>query len=322
MSKKVLNTIPKKLFEDYCQRARAHLENHGFEVITYQGDKVMSSEEIIAVGHDICGAIVGCDEWTEQIFSACPNLRVIARFGVGVDQIDLEAAKQHGVKVVIARGMNSPSVAEMTIAQVLAVYRNLIVLDRTTRSGDWMRYAGRTVTGKKYGLVGFGAVAQNVAKILSGFGLQEIIAYDTIPNLDMATKLGVRFVSFETLIKEADIISLHVPCVKETIGLINENTFSLMKDSAILINMARGPIVDEHALYKALMERRIAGAGIDVFTYEPTNKLNPLFALDNIVVTPHQAADTVETFDAVSYFNAQTIIDVMDGKEPVNWINR
>ena len=322
MIKKVLSTLPKKLFEDYCMHARLLLEEHGFEIISYQGDKVMSTEEIIAVGQDICGAIVGCDVWDETVFSACPNLKVLARFGVGVDQIDLEAAKRHGVKVVTARGMNSPSVAEMTIAQILAVYRNLLILDRTTREGQWMRYAGRTIHGKVYGLVGFGAIAQNVAKVLAGFGLKEIIAYDIYPNEKSAAELGVRFVDFETLMREADIISLHIPCVKETIGLIDDRAFDLMKRTSILINVARGPVVDELALYKAMKEGKIAGAGIDVFTVEPTTIDNPLFSLPNIVVTPHQAADTVETFEAVGRFNAQTVIDVMNGKEPENWINR
>lgn len=322
MYKKVLSTLPKQLFENYCGRARRLLEDNGYEVITYKGDKVMSMEEIIAASNDICGAIVGCDEWNERVFSSCPNLRVLARFGVGVDQIDLEAAKRHGVKVITARGMNSQSVAEMTIAQVLAVYRNLINLDNTTRDGQWMRYAGRTINGKIYGLVGFGAIAQNVARVLVGFGVKEIIAYDTNPNHSIASELGVRFVDFKTLISEADIISLHIPCIKETVNLIDDHVFDQMKRSSVLVNMARGPIVKESALYTAIKEKKIAGAGVDVFTTEPTNSNNPLFSLDKIVVTPHQAADTIETFDSISYHCAQAIIDVMNMKEPINWINR
>lgn len=322
MKQKVLNTIPKSLFETHCKRAKALLEDNGFEVLTYQGERVMTTEEIKAVGGDICAAIVGCDAWTEELLEACPNLRVLARFGIGVESIDLEAAKRHGVKVCNARGMNSDSVAEMTILQALAVYRNLINLDGTTRDGGWMRYAGHTIRGKVYGLVGFGAIAQYVAKLLSGFGVKEILAYDMFPNQEAADRLGVTLTDFDTVVSRSDIISLHVPGSKETTGLFNEATFRKMKKDAILVNVARGPVVSQDALYKALKERWIAGAGLDVYEVEPTDRDNPLFTLDNIVITPHQAGDTKETFDAVSYFDAQVIIDVMNGREPRNWLNR
>ncbi len=321
MKPKVLNTIPKSLFETYCLRAKALLEEHGFEILTYQGELVMTAEEIKAVGGDICAAIVGCDEWTEDVFQACPNLKVLARFGIGVDVIDLAAAKRHGVKVCNARGMNSDSVAEMTILQVLAVYRNLINLDKTTREGGWTRYAGHTIRGKTYGLLGFGAIAQNVAKLRSGFDVKEILAYDMFPNHDAAARLGVTITDFDTLVSRSDILSLHVPGTKQTTGLFNESVLRKMKKDAILINVARGPVVSQSALVRALKEGWIAGAGLDVYESEPTDRENPLFALNNIVITPHQAGDTKETFDAVSRFDAQVIIDVMSGREPANWLN-
>ena len=321
MKPKVLNTIPKSLFETHCTRAKALLEENGFEVLSYQGERVMTAEEIKAVGADICAAIVGCDAWTEELFEACPNLKVLARFGIGVESIDLEAAKRHGVKVCNARGMNSDSVAEMTILQALAVYRNLINLDKTTREGDWMRYAGHTIHHKVYGLIGFGAIAQNVAKLLSGFGPAEILAYDMFPNHETAKALGVTIADFETVVRRSDIISLHVPGTRETAGLFNEEVFRKMKPEAILVNVARGPVVRQSALYRALKEGWIAGAGLDVYESEPTDRDNPLFSLDNIVITPHQAGDTKETFDAVSRFDAQVIIDVMSGRQPQNWLN-
>lgn len=320
MKKKVLSTVPK--FSKRCRRAQLLLESEGYQVIEYIGQEVMTAEEIKAVGGDICGAIVGCDEWNEEIFAACPNLKAIGRFGIGVDNIDLEAAKRHGVKVANARGMNCDSVGEATIMLVLAVIRNLINLDQTTRKGDWMRYTGRTLRGKTYGLIGFGAIAQYVAKILSGFDVEKIYAYDLYPNYEAAEKLGVTMTDFDTVIKESDIISLHIPCTPETIKLIDEKEFKSMKDSAVLINVARGPVVDQNALYTALKEKWIAGAGIDVFEVEPTDADNPLFTLDNIVIMPHQAGDTYETFDKVGYFAAQVIVDVMNGKEPVNWLNK
>lgn len=322
MKKKVLSTIPKTQFEANCGRAIKLLEDNGFEVIRYQGEGVMTAEEIKKFGKDVCGAIVGCAEWPEDVIAACPNLRILARFGIGVDNIDLEAAKRRGIKVVNARGINSDSVAEITIMMALALLRNLIELDSTTREGGWMRYSGRIIHNKTYGLVGFGAISQYVAHILHGFEPARIIAYDPYPNCEAAERAGVELVDLDTVLRESDIISLHVPATPETTHMIDADALAKMKNSAIIINVARGCIIDEKALYEALRDGVIAGAGLDVFEQEPTGKDNPLFTLPNVVITPHQAADTIETFDAVGYFDAQAIIDEMNGKEPRNWLNR
>ena len=320
MKKKVLSTIP--LFDQRCKRSLKLLEENGYEVIMYQGDTVMTSDEIKAVGKDICGAIVGCEAWDDDLFEACPNLKVLARFGVGVDCIDLEAAKRHGVKVCNARGMNCDSVGEATIMFVLGSLRNLVGLTNSTKAGEWERYTGSTLKGKTYGLVGFGAIAQYVAKLLQSFDVGKIVAYDVFHNEEAAKKLGVEFVDFETLLRESDILSLHIPCTPEPTDLIGEKELKMMKQSAILVNVARGPIVNQDALYQALKDKTIAAAAVDVFTVEPTTKDTPLLSLDNLICMPHQAADTHETFDAVAYFDAQVIIDVMNGVEPKNWLNR
>lgn len=320
MSRKVLSSIP--LFEQRCKRSLELLEKNGYEVIQYQGDMVMTSEEIKAVGSDICGAIIGCETWDEDLFQACPNLKVLARFGVGVDCIDLEAAKRHGVKVCNAKGMNCDSVGEATIMFALASLRNLVGLTNTTKDGEWVRYTGSTLRGKTYGLLGFGAIAQYVAKLLQSFGVGKIIAYDVFKNEEAAKELNVEFVDFETLLRESDVMSLHIPCLPSTTDMIGEKELQMMKKTAVLINVARGPIVNQDALCKALKEHWIACAAVDVFTEEPTTKENPLLALDNLICMPHQAADTHETFDAVAYFDAEVIIDVMNGKEPKNWLNK
>lgn len=323
MKQKVLVTIPKSLFDNHCARARRLLEDEGYEIVQYQGELVMTADEIKAAGADVVGAIVGCDAWTEDVLKACKALKVIARFGIGVDCIDLQAAKRLGIKVVNARGMNSPSVAEMTIMLALAVMRKLILLDRTTREGGWMRGCGATINGKTYGLVGFGAIAQNVAKVLAGFGVKEILAYDLVPDKAAAARLGVTLTSLEDVIERSDVISLHVPGMPGTRHMIDEAAFKRMKPNAVLVNVARGMVVDEAALYTALSEHRIAGAGLDVYEVEPISADNPLLGLDNVVLSPHQAADTSETFDAVSYFDAQVVVDVTKhGKEPINWLNQ
>lgn len=319
MKKKVLSAIP--LFSMRCREAKELLVKNGYEVIEYQGDTVMTSEEIKAVGHDICAAIVGCEVWDEDVYEACPNLKVLARFGVGVDCIDLEGAKKRGIKVCNARGMNCKAVGEATILFALACLRNLVELNDTTKAGQWVRYTGRTLNGKTYGLVGFGAVARYVARLLQSFGVKQILAYDVYRDEKTAEQLGVTFTDLDTLLKSSDVISLHIPGTAETTGLIGEREFSLMKKQAVLINVARGCVVDEKALYQALTEGRIAAAALDVFAKEPTEADNPLLKLNNMICMPHQAADTYETFESVAYFDAEVILDVMNGKEPENWLN-
>ena len=157
---------------------------------------------------------------------------------------------------------------------------------------------------------------------MKAFGPARIIAYDKYPNYEEAEKLGVEIVDFDTVVKESDIISVHVPATPETYKMFGEKEFKAMKDSAVFVNVARGSVVDEAAMYKALKEKWIARAATDVFEEEPTPKDNPLFELDNIVMMPHMCGDTWETFEAVGLFSAQVIIDVMNGKDPKNWINK
>lgn len=320
MSKKVLSTIP--LFTQRCGKAKNLLENNGYQVIEYQGDTVMTAEEIRKVGRDICGAIAGCETWNDELFDACPNLKVLARFGVGVENIDLEAAKRHGVKVCNAKGMNCDSVGEATVMFALAALRNLVELTNTTRKGEWVRYTGSTLRDKTYGLIGFGAIAQYVAKLLQSFGVEKILACDVCPNQEAAKELHVEFAEMNTLLKMSDVVSLHIPATNETMGIIGEKELRMMKRSAVLINVARGPIVDQDALYRALHERWIAAAALDVFTIEPVEKGNPLLTLDNLICMPHQAGDTHESFEEVACFDVQAIMDVMEGKEPRNWLNK
>ena len=320
---KVLTTIPKTQFERDCQRAIQLLRDNDVELVCYQGEGVMTAEEIIAEASDVSGVIVGCSEFPEEVLVKMPNLKVMARFGIGCDNIDLEAAKRLGIKVCNARGLNSDSVAEITVLMALALLRNLLVLDRTTREGGWMRYSGSIIHRRTWGLVGFGAISQNVVKILKGFEPGRILAYDPYPNQKIADEMGVELVDLDTLLKESDIISLHVPGTPQTANMFNAEAFAKMKNTAILINVARGIVVNEPDLYTALTTGQIAGAGLDVYAEEPTSKDNPLFKLDNVVLTPHQAADTAETFDAVGYFDAEVIMDVMNGNEnPINWLNR
>ncbi len=318
MKDKVLVTATN--YSKYCARAKALLESRGFEIIENEFGRPMTFDELKVRIPEVCGVVVGVDTWNEEVFRLAPKLKVMGRFGIGVDNIDLAAAKRHGIKVMNARGINADSVAEYAVALMLATLRSIVRIDRSTRGGQWERSMGHTIRGKKVGFVGFGAISQYTAKLLSGFGA-ELYAFDMYPNKEAAARLNVTITDFDAIIRDCDIISLHVPGTPETTRLIGKKQFDAMKRNAILINTARGQVVDEKALCEALKEGRIAGAGLDVYESEPTNKSNPLFALDNVVVGPHTAAETYETYDAVSVATAEAILDVMAGKDPQNWLN-
>ena len=321
MSKKVL--VGATNFSKYGPKTKQFLIDNGFEIVENTFDKPFTKEQILErIDDDVFGVIAGCEEWDEEIFEKAKGLRVIGRFGIGVDNIDLESAKKHNVKVCNARGMNKIAVGEHTLALVLACMRDIVNLDADTRKGGWARPMKYNINGKVFGLVGFGAIAQYVAQLLSSFGCAKIYAFDAYPNYEAAEKLGVTMTDLDTIVKEADIITLHVPCTPETTKMFGKKQFEEMKDTAVLINVARGPVVDEKELYNALKEKKIAMAGLDVYEVEPTSADNPLFTLDNVIVMPHTAAETYETYESVSMFAAQVIADVAAGKEPKNWLNK
>ncbi|GIH78691.1 phosphoglycerate dehydrogenase [Planobispora longispora] len=223
-----------------------------------------------------------------------PRLRVVARAGVGLDNVDVEAATKAGVMVVNAPTSNITSAAEHTVALILASARNVAQAHAALKGGEWKRskYTGVELDEKVVAILGLGKIGQLVAQRLQPFGV-ELIAYDPYLQPARAAQMGVRLVSLEEALREADFITVHLPKSKETIGLIGEKELQIVKPSVRLINVARGGIIDENALYSAIKEGRVAGAGIDVFPKEPVTD-SPLFELDQVVVTPHLGASTHE----------------------------
>ncbi|WP_248958140.1 phosphoglycerate dehydrogenase [Sphaerisporangium perillae] len=229
-----------------------------------------------------------------EALSHAPRLRVVARAGVGLDNVDVESATKAGVMVVNAPTSNITSAAEHTIALILASARNVAQGHGALKAGEWKRskYTGIELDEKVIGILGLGRIGQLVAQRLAPFGV-ELIAYDPYLQPARAAQMGVRLVSLEELLKQADFITVHLPKSKETVGLIGDKELHAVKPSVRIVNVARGGIVDEAALYSALKEGRVAGAGIDVFAKEPCTD-SPLFELDNVVVTPHLGASTHE----------------------------
>ncbi|GAA0836473.1 phosphoglycerate dehydrogenase [Streptosporangium amethystogenes subsp. fukuiense] len=229
-----------------------------------------------------------------EAIAHAPKLRVVARAGVGLDNVDVEAATKAGVMVVNAPTSNITSAAEHTVALILASARNVAQAHSALKGGEWKRskYTGVELDEKVVAILGLGKIGQLVAQRLQPFGV-ELIAYDPYLQPARAAQMGVRLVTLEEALREADFITVHLPKSKETIGLIGDRELHAVKPNVRLINVARGGIIDENALYSAIKEGRVAGAGIDVFPKEPVTD-SPLFELDQVVVTPHLGASTHE----------------------------
>lgn len=237
-----------------------------------------------------------------SLLAAAPKLRFIQKIGAGVDRIDLDVCKSRGIALANLGGGNAIPVAEHTIGMMLAVYRRLPEIDRRTRAGEWAKEEARGTThhmhGKTIGLLGFGAIGKTVAKLLTGFGVT-IVYYDPMgapPEVEKA--LDARRVSLEELLKISDIVSLHLPLMAETRGLLNEERLRSMKKGSVLINCARGGLADEAALAKVLREGHLFGAGLDCFADEPPVG-SPLLELDNTVISSHLAGATLDNFALV-----------------------
>lgn len=253
----------------------------------------------------------------EAIIAASPRLRVIAKHGVGVDNIDLQAAALRDIPVIRAMGSNSRAVAEHTIALALTLLKEIPRLDGAVKAGTWPKpsFIGRDIAGTVLGLVGFGSIGQCVARLASGLGMSVILhdphARAAIAQFDTGCERDL-----DSLVREADIVSLHCPLTSATRDLLDARRFGLMKPTAFVVNTARGALIDEPALCAALLEGRIAGAALDSFAVEPPAKDSPLWALPNLIVTPHIAGVTAGSAKAMAEIAARHVIAVLDGEEP------
>lgn len=242
-----------------------------------------------------------------EVLAAAKQLKVVARAGVGLDNVDVKAATQAGVMVVNAPTSNIVSAAELAVALLLASARNIVPANEALHKGEWKRskYTGVEVADKVVGIVGLGRIGVLVAQRLSSFGVQ-LIAYDPYVQPARAAQLGVRMVTLDELLAESDFITVHLPKTPETIGLIGDSELHKTKPTVHIINAARGGIVDETALYQALVDGRVAGAGIDVYAKEPCTD-SPLFTLENVVATPHLGASTDEAQEKAGISVARSV---------------
>ena len=251
-----------------------------------------------------------------EAISAATGLRVIARAGVGLDNVDIPAATAAKVLVINAPTSNIVSAAELAIALMMASARNISPAHASLRAGKWARskFSGTEMFEKTLGIVGFGKIGQLVAHRMKAFGMN-VIAYDPYLNAEKVSTLGVKLVELDELLKNSDFITIHLPKTKETVNLIGEEALSKVKPTVHIINAARGGVLDEAALYKAITEGRVAGAGIDVYATEPCTD-SPLFSLDQVVATPHLGASTEEAQERAGIDVAHSVRKALAG-EPV-----
>jgi glyoxylate reductase len=266
------------------------------------------------------------DKIDAEVFDAAPKLKIVAQMAVGFDNIDVQGATRRGIYVTNTPEVLTDTTADFAWTLLMAVARRVVEADKYVRSGQWKvswhpsMMQGRDVYNATIGIVGAGRIGYAVAKRATGFGMK-ILFYDVVPRPEIEKDFGAKKVDLDTLFRESDFISIHVPLMKETQHLVNAEKLKLMKKTAYLINNSRGPVVDEKALYAALKEGRIAGAGLDVFEQEPTPVDNPLLKLDNVVVAPHISSASYETRSKMAEMVADNLVAFFEGKKPPNLIN-
>ena len=294
-----------------------------YEIRQNPFNRAVNKEEMISLIKDVDATIAAGEPYLKEVYEAANKLKIVARYGVGYDSVDVKEATKFGVFVTNLPGVNSETVAEHTVALIFSVTRNIVKTASSTKPNTWQSVSSEYYStgtpfelyGKTLGIVGFGAIGSKVARICSGLNMK-IIVFDPYPNLQKIKEAGAELASLERTLKESDVITVHSPLNDETRHMIGEKEFKMMKKTAIFINAARGPIVDEQALYKALKEKWISAAGLDVLEKEPPEHGNPLFTLDNVIVTPHVASSSIENCIRTDVIIEEQIEQALEGKIP------
>lgn len=290
------------------------LRGRDLEPVYSPAKGIRTAEEALALFAGAVGAIAASEPVTAQMLAAAPTLKVIARAGVGYDNVDIDAAGELGIRVCNTPGVNHHAVAEMALALMLSCARRLSSVFEGVGKGVWPREAGTELRGKTLGVIGYGPSGRAIAALGAALGMRVLVS-TAHPDTGADVSPGIEFADFDATIGSADYLTLHSRAGKGD-PIIGAATFTAMKDSAILINTARGSLVDEEALVTALKAGEIAGAGLDVFQREPLVADSPLRAMGNVVITSHLAGQTLEARERAGVAAAQAVIDVLDGKTP------
>lgn len=288
------------------------LNDHNIEIINADGYSGAGSLAELAARHEIDALLVRQGQIDSSVINASPRLRVIAKHGSGVDNIDLAAASARGLPVLRALAANAQSVAELAITLTVSLMKDVTILDDTVKNGGWpkTKYVGRDLANACFGIVGFGEIGRRTARLAQGLGMRTV-AYDPFAT-DFEGTTVTR--DLQAVLSQSDVVSLHCPLMTETHHLINAERLGWMKPTAFLVNTARGAVVDEQALIVALRDQTIAGAALDSFETEPPAQDNPLFSMSNVIATPHIGGASRSALRNMAMQSAQHIVDVLSGK--------
>jgi D-3-phosphoglycerate dehydrogenase len=294
---------------------RSELEKLVGEVIYNPTGKPLSSSEVAGLLPGVDAYIAGLDEIDRAALQTADRLKVIARYGVGVDSVDLEAAREKGIVVTNTPGANSVSVAELALGLMLALARRVPEADKAVHKGEFPRYSGVSLEGKTIGILGLGAIGKQLARRLAGFDCK-ILAYDPYADASFAAANNVAVLPLDDVLKASDFISLHMPLLPETRGLVDRAFLGKMKKGAYLVNTSRGEAIDEQALFEALSSGHIRGAALDAFTVEPPDPSHPLLSLPQVIATPHLGAQTDGATSNMGWMAFNDCLAILHGEEP------
>lgn len=288
------------------------------DVHYFQGNPV-TEEEIGNLIEDVDGIIASSEPYTKAVLDRAKKLKIISRTGAGYDKIDIQTATKNGIVVTITPGANSEAVAELSFALILCLARRITECDRNIRLKKWILQPGMDINDKVLGITGLGAIGRSLVRKAKGFNMK-ILAYDIEPDRRFASAEGIVLTTLNEVLRQADFVSLHLPLNEKTRYLIGEKELRLMKPTAYLVNTSRGAIINEEALVKALREKWIAGAGLDVFEHEPPWD-SQLVSLNNVVLTPHIGGSTKEALRLMGVLAAENVVKVLKGEVPDHIVN-
>jgi D-3-phosphoglycerate dehydrogenase len=297
------------------------LRADGHEVAVVDSISVRSEAALIDALQGMAASLASVEPYTAAVLAETPDLRVISRIGVGYDAIDVDEATRRGIVVCTTPGSNHHSVADLAVGLILVCLRQIVAAAEVVRAGNWVpQRVGVELRATTVGIVGTGLIGREVIKRLAGFE-PRILAYDVVESPEMVQRFGIEYVSFDDLLRQSDVLTLHAPLLPETRGLIDAAALAKMKPSAYIVNTARGPLVDELALAKALHAGQIAGAALDVFEREPLPSASPLRQAPNLILTPHIAGVTQQSRTAMVAMAVQNVARVLRGEAPLFCVN-
>ena len=294
------------------------LEEGGHEIRFIPLGPSASEERVVEALKGASAVLAQTEPYSARVLSQLPDLKIVARVGVGYDAVDLDAATELGILVTTTQGGNDWGVADHAFGLMLALCHNIVANDRDARAARWVRPVGLDLWQKTLGLVGLGRIGKGMVLRAEGFQMK-VVAHEPYPDLDFVREHNVELVSLDELLRRSDFISLHLPAMAETHHIIDAEMLSLMKPTAYLVNTARGPLIDEEALEQALEQGHLAGAGLDVREVEPGD--SRFWRFPNVVLTTHIAGVTAETLDAMAIMAAQSAADALAGNRPHGLVN-